>query len=94
LLTPLAVFPSVARGKISVPRAVTPSYTRAYHVAFSGGPCSTYLVLHSRDVSPAVSPSISSGRCRHPASMFRSLRRRDVRAPEPAGNLKFLKNEI
>ncbi|CAI9568175.1 unnamed protein product [Staurois parvus] len=32
-LTSLAVFPSVARGKISVPKAVTPSYTRAYHAA-------------------------------------------------------------
>ncbi|CAI9624305.1 unnamed protein product [Staurois parvus] len=38
----------------------------------SGGPCSTYLVLRSHDVSPAVSPAISSGRCRHPASVFRS----------------------
>ncbi|CAI9535554.1 unnamed protein product, partial [Staurois parvus] len=38
----------------------------------SGGPCSTYLVLRSRDVSPAASPAISSGRCRHPASVFRS----------------------
>ncbi|CAI9596612.1 unnamed protein product [Staurois parvus] len=29
-----------------------------------GSPCSTYLVLHSRDVSPAVSPvPISSGSC-------------------------------
>ncbi|CAI9572673.1 unnamed protein product, partial [Staurois parvus] len=26
-LTPPAVFPSVARGKVSVPQAVTPSYT-------------------------------------------------------------------
>ncbi|CAI9555415.1 unnamed protein product, partial [Staurois parvus] len=34
----------------------------------SGGPCSTYLVLRSRDVSPAASPAISSGRC--PASGF------------------------
>ncbi|CAI9533494.1 unnamed protein product [Staurois parvus] len=36
-------------------------------------PCSTYLVLRSHDASPAASPAISSGRCRHPASMFRSL---------------------
>ncbi|CAI9561476.1 unnamed protein product [Staurois parvus] len=36
----------------------------------SGSPCSAYLVLRSRDVSPAVSPAISSGRCRHPASVF------------------------
>ncbi|CAI9580998.1 unnamed protein product [Staurois parvus] len=27
----------------------------------SGGPCSTYLVLRSHDVSPAASPAISSG---------------------------------
>ncbi|CAI9541646.1 unnamed protein product [Staurois parvus] len=39
----------------------------------SGSPCSTYLVLRSHDVSPAASPAISSGQCRHPASMFRSL---------------------
>ncbi|CAI9602408.1 unnamed protein product, partial [Staurois parvus] len=32
-LTSLAVFLSVARGKVSVPKAVTPSYTRAYHAA-------------------------------------------------------------
>ncbi|CAI9623078.1 unnamed protein product [Staurois parvus] len=37
LLTSLAVFPSVARGKISIPRAVTPSYTRAYHAALLRG---------------------------------------------------------
>ncbi|CAI9570525.1 unnamed protein product, partial [Staurois parvus] len=28
--TSLAVFPSVARGKVSVPQAVTPSYTQEY----------------------------------------------------------------
>ncbi|CAI9594102.1 unnamed protein product [Staurois parvus] len=39
----------------------------------SGCPCSTYLVLRSHDVSPAASPAISSGRCRHPASVFQSL---------------------
>ncbi|CAI9566158.1 unnamed protein product [Staurois parvus] len=38
-----------------------------------GSPCSAYLVLRSRDASPAASPAISSGRCRHPASVFRSL---------------------
>ncbi|CAI9590844.1 unnamed protein product [Staurois parvus] len=40
----------------------------------SGIPCSAYLVLRSRDASPAASPAISSGQCRHPASVFRSLR--------------------
>ncbi|CAI9563081.1 unnamed protein product [Staurois parvus] len=39
----------------------------------SGSPCSTYLVLRSLDVSPAASPASSSGRCQHPASVFRSL---------------------
>ncbi|CAI9622172.1 unnamed protein product [Staurois parvus] len=39
----------------------------------SGSSCRAYLVLHSRDVPPAASPAISSGRCRHPASVFRSL---------------------
>ncbi|CAI9535377.1 unnamed protein product [Staurois parvus] len=38
-----------------------------------GSPCSAYLVLRSRNASPAVYPAISSGRCRHPASVFRSL---------------------
>ncbi|CAI9561383.1 unnamed protein product, partial [Staurois parvus] len=32
-LISLAVFPSVARGRVSVPKAVTLSYTRAYHAA-------------------------------------------------------------
>ncbi|CAI9544025.1 unnamed protein product [Staurois parvus] len=36
-----------------------------------GSPCRAYL--GSRDVSPAASPAISSGRCRHPASVYRSL---------------------
>ncbi|CAI9563766.1 unnamed protein product, partial [Staurois parvus] len=71
-LTSLAVFPSVAR-------AVTPSYTRAYHVARLWDPSITYLVLRSRNVSPAVSPVMSSDGCRHLSSGFRSLRRRDVR---------------
>ncbi|CAI9595017.1 unnamed protein product [Staurois parvus] len=30
----------------------------------SGIPCRAYLVLRSRDVSPAASPAISSSRCR------------------------------
>ncbi|CAI9537432.1 unnamed protein product [Staurois parvus] len=38
-----------------------------------GSPCRAYLVLRSRDVSPEASPAISSGRCRHLASVFRSL---------------------
>ncbi|CAI9556462.1 unnamed protein product, partial [Staurois parvus] len=36
-LTSLVVFPSVARGKISIPRAVTPSYTRAYPCGVAPG---------------------------------------------------------
>ncbi|CAI9585171.1 unnamed protein product, partial [Staurois parvus] len=40
-LTSLAVFPSVARGKVSVPKAVTLSYTRAHHVALQSLPCPT-----------------------------------------------------
>ncbi|CAI9564999.1 unnamed protein product [Staurois parvus] len=39
----------------------------------TGRPCSAYLVLHSRNASPAASPAISSSRCRHPASVFLSL---------------------
>ncbi|CAI9562786.1 unnamed protein product [Staurois parvus] len=54
----LAVFPSVARGKVSVPQAVTPSYTREYYAVLLHDPSITYLVLHSRDVPPAVSPAM------------------------------------
>ncbi|CAI9587256.1 unnamed protein product [Staurois parvus] len=39
----------------------------------TGNPYSAYLVLRSRDASPAASPAISSGRCQHMASVFRSL---------------------
>ncbi|CAI9553846.1 unnamed protein product [Staurois parvus] len=73
MLTSLAVFPSVARGKVSVPQAVTPSYTRAYHAALLRDLFFSYLVLRSRDAPPAVSPVMSSGRCRHLFSGFRSL---------------------
>ncbi|CAI9615263.1 unnamed protein product [Staurois parvus] len=59
---------------MSVSKAVTPRATLGLTMRRCiGSPCSTYLVLRSRDVSPAVSPAISSGRCRHPASVFRSL---------------------
>ncbi|CAI9604756.1 unnamed protein product [Staurois parvus] len=58
---------------MSLPKVVTPSYTRAYHAALHRESCRAYLVLRSRDVSPAASPAISSGRCRHPASVFQSL---------------------
>ncbi|CAI9577067.1 unnamed protein product, partial [Staurois parvus] len=91
-LTSLAVFPSVARGKVSVPEVVTPSYTQAYHAALHRDPFFTYLVLRSRDVPPAVSPAMSSGRYRHLSSGFRSLRCRDVRGTELAGNLKMSKS--
>ncbi|CAI9560371.1 unnamed protein product, partial [Staurois parvus] len=48
---------------ISVPKAVTPSYTRAYPAALLRQVFFTYLTLRSHDVSPAASPAISSGRC-------------------------------
>ncbi|CAI9607105.1 unnamed protein product, partial [Staurois parvus] len=73
-LTPLAVFPSVARGKVSAPQAVTPNYTQEYTAALLRDPSITYLVLRSRDVPPAVSPVMSSGGCRHLSSGFRALR--------------------
>ncbi|CAI9593024.1 unnamed protein product [Staurois parvus] len=78
-LTSLAVFPSVARGKVSAPQVVTPSYTQEYTAALLRDPFCTYLVLRSRDVPPAASPAISSGQCRHLSSGFRSLQRQDVR---------------
>ncbi|CAI9589933.1 unnamed protein product [Staurois parvus] len=58
VLTSLAVFLSVARDKVSVPQAVTPSYTRAYNAALLRDPSVTYLFLRSRDVPPAVSPAM------------------------------------
>ncbi|CAI9622302.1 unnamed protein product, partial [Staurois parvus] len=54
---------------ISVPKAVTPSYTRAYPAALLRQVFFTYLTPRSHDVSPAASPAISFGRCRHPASV-------------------------
>ncbi|CAI9603980.1 unnamed protein product, partial [Staurois parvus] len=70
----------------------------------SGLPCGTAPAcclhlpypLRSHDVSPAASPAISSGRCRHPASVSCPC---DVgtygrRRPPAAGNLKILKNVI
>ncbi|CAI9579518.1 unnamed protein product [Staurois parvus] len=61
----------------------------------SGIPCRAYLVLRSRDVSPAASPAISSGRCRHPPSVFRSLRALGCTGRTGAGtaaNLKMFRN--
>ncbi|CAI9549752.1 unnamed protein product, partial [Staurois parvus] len=40
---------------ISVPKAVTPSYTRAYPEALLRQVFFTYLTLRSHDVSPAAS---------------------------------------
>ncbi|CAI9586578.1 unnamed protein product [Staurois parvus] len=58
---------------MSVPKAVTPSYTRAYHAAMHRDslqslPCPAF----SRCV-PCSKPGNLLGRCRHPASVFRSL---------------------
>ncbi|CAI9593529.1 unnamed protein product, partial [Staurois parvus] len=78
-LTSLEVFPSVARGKVSAPQTVTPSYTREYPAELLQDLFCTYLVLLSRDVPHASSPAISFGRCPHLSSGFRSLRCRDVR---------------
>ncbi|CAI9602135.1 unnamed protein product, partial [Staurois parvus] len=81
-LTSLAVFLSVAWGKVSIPQAVTPNYTRAFHAALLRDPSITYLVLRSRHVPPAVSPAMSSSGCRHLSSGFCPLRRQDVRGTE------------
>ncbi|CAI9540981.1 unnamed protein product, partial [Staurois parvus] len=81
----------VAQGKVSVPQAVTPSYTRAYHAALLRDLFFTYLVLHSRDVPPAVSPVMSSGGCRHLSSGFRPLRASGCTGTELVGNLKMTK---
>ncbi|CAI9617925.1 unnamed protein product, partial [Staurois parvus] len=91
-LTSLVVFPSVARGKVSAPQAVTtPNYTWEYTAALLRDLFYTYLVLRSRDVPPAVSPAMSSSRCRHLSSVLFPV---DVRGMEPAGNLKMTKSDI
>ncbi|CAI9594944.1 unnamed protein product, partial [Staurois parvus] len=92
-LTSLAVFPSVARGKVSVPQAVTPSYTREYHAALLQDLFFSYLVLSSRDVPPAVSPVMSSSGCRHLSSGFRPLRPSGRTGDGTAGNLKMTKSD-
>ncbi|CAI9544556.1 unnamed protein product [Staurois parvus] len=59
---------------MSVPKSGNPRATLGLTMRrYIGSPCSTYLVLGCRDVSPVVSPAISSGRCRHPPPVFRSL---------------------
>ncbi|CAI9593176.1 unnamed protein product [Staurois parvus] len=72
-LTSLAVFPSVARVKFLYHSGNPELHSGLPCGVALGGPCSTYLVLRSRDVSPAASLAISSGRCWHPASVFLSL---------------------
>ncbi|CAI9556658.1 unnamed protein product, partial [Staurois parvus] len=84
---------SVARGKVSAPQVVTPSYTWAYHAALLRDSFCTYLVLRSRNVPPAVSPTMSSGRCRHLSSRFRFLRASGRTGTELAGNLKMSKSD-
>ncbi|CAI9568816.1 unnamed protein product, partial [Staurois parvus] len=80
---------------ISVPKAVTPSYTRAYPAALLRQVFFTYLTLRSHDVSPAASLAISSGRCRHPASVSCPCDVGTYGAPPAAGKfLKILKNVI
>ncbi|CAI9542690.1 unnamed protein product, partial [Staurois parvus] len=82
-VTSLAVFPSV-----SVPKAVTPNYTRAYDAALLRDLFFSYLVLHSRDVLPAVSPVMYSGRCRHLSSGFRPLRASGRTGDETGGKFE------
>ncbi|CAI9544275.1 unnamed protein product [Staurois parvus] len=94
MCTSLMVFLSVARGKVSVPQAVTPSYTWAYHAALLRDLFFTYLVLLSSDVPPAVSPAMSSGGCRHLSSGFRSLQASGRMGDGMAGNLKMTKSDI
>ncbi|CAI9551839.1 unnamed protein product, partial [Staurois parvus] len=73
-LTSLAVLPSVARGKVSVPQAVTPSYTRAYHAALLRDPSIFYLVLRS--------PRCPS--CSVPGNVIRRMPASVIWVPSPA----------
>ncbi|CAI9569377.1 unnamed protein product, partial [Staurois parvus] len=94
-LTSLAVFPSVARGKISVPKAVTPSYTRAYHVA-----------LHRESLQSLPCPSLQRCvPCSVPGHLLRLMPASGfcdpvpvtsgrTAAPPAVGNLKILKKNV
>ncbi|CAI9586510.1 unnamed protein product, partial [Staurois parvus] len=90
-LTSLAVFPSVARGKVSAPQAVTPSYTLEYLAALLRDLFFTYLVLRSHDVPRAVSPGNVLRPM--PASVFQVpfLATSGCMGTELVGNFKILK---
>ncbi|CAI9544435.1 unnamed protein product, partial [Staurois parvus] len=89
LVASLAVFLSVARGKVSVPQVVTPSYTQDYHAALLCYPSITYLVLRC--------PS-----CSFPCNVLRPMPASVFWVPFPAtsggdgtaGNLKMSKSDI
>ncbi|CAI9534837.1 unnamed protein product [Staurois parvus] len=69
---------------MSVPKAVTPSYTRAYHAALHRESLQHLPCPSLPRCVPCSVPAISSGRCRHPAPVFQSLgctgarRRREI----------------
>ncbi|CAI9619218.1 unnamed protein product, partial [Staurois parvus] len=93
LLTSLEVFPSVARGKVSAPQAVTPSYTREYLAALLQDLFCTYLFLCSRDVPPAASPATSQADAGICLPDFHSLRCQEVRGRN-GGKFKMSKSVI
>ncbi|CAI9545515.1 unnamed protein product, partial [Staurois parvus] len=88
-LASLAVFPSVARGKVSAPQAVTLSYTQAYHAA----------LLRNHLPCPAL-PRCPS--CSVPSNIIRRMPASVFRVPFPAasgrtgdgtaGNLKMTRS--
>ncbi|CAI9538916.1 unnamed protein product, partial [Staurois parvus] len=74
-LTSLAVFPSVARGKVSAPKVVTPpSYTLAYHAAVAPGS----LLLLPCPALPRCPP------CSVPGNVLRPMPASVFRVPFPA----------
>ncbi|CAI9609303.1 unnamed protein product, partial [Staurois parvus] len=86
-VTPLEVFLSVARGKVSAPQALH----SGIHCSVAPGS----LLLLPCPALPRCPPCSVPGNVLrpmpHPSSGFRSLRRRDVRGMELAGNLKIVK---
>ncbi|CAI9573018.1 unnamed protein product, partial [Staurois parvus] len=79
---------------MSVPKAVTPSYTRAYHAALLWEslqhlPCPSLPRCVPCSVPGHLLRLMSASGFHVPVPVMS-----DVRAPKPAANLKFLKNVI
>ncbi|CAI9565648.1 unnamed protein product, partial [Staurois parvus] len=82
---------------MSVPKAVSPSYTRAYHAALHRESLQSLPCPFAPAMCPLQRPRPSppKRRCQHPASVLRSpVTSGRTGAPPPTGNLKILKNVL